>query len=189
MDKHSLALLQLQKHLPDFELVDFKNKLFKSDYLLKHFHCRKENGVIYGDSSKHTTDWTIELQRILIKCCRDNNCYPSYAYKDNLFKLNTFTLRETDEQFEYLIHSSNVHPNIILKEGLKIRYSLSYSKGFPPLIFLSSSNRTWIGKYQYKVKIHQKLYFDTNLNHQCRKGNDWFCVLQNIRPEDIALIQ
>lgn len=188
MDKHSLAYLRLKKHLSDFIEVDSKNKLFKSKILASQYvKYKRENSIIDGEKEFTLND--IETQRLLIKCCRPNQCYPAYCYKGELFTLNTFTLRETDEQFEYLIHSSNVPPNIILKEGLKIRYSLSYSKGFPPLIFLSSSNRTWIGKYQYKVKIHQKLYFDTNLNHQCRKGNDWFCVLQNIKSQDITLIQ
>ncbi len=44
-------------------------------------------------------------------------------------------------------------------------------------------------EYQYRVKIRQALYFDTNLNYQCRNGNDWFCVLQNIRPSDITFLQ
>ncbi len=187
MDKHSLAYLRLKKRLYDFVEVDVKKKLFRSKLLASQYAVHQGNNGIQ-DGEKEFTLWDIETQRMLIWCCRPNQCYPAFCYKEDLFKLRTFSLRETNERFEYLIHSSNVPPEIILKEGIKLRYSFSLCKGFPPLIFLSSPKRKWLDKYQYKVKIHQKLYFDTNLNHKCRKGNDWFCVLQNIKPNDITLL-
>lgn len=188
MEKHSLALLRLEKYLPDFELVDSKKKLFKSSILSNQYHYRDSNGWVNYDSESHRTDWDIETQRILIKCCRDNQCYPASCYSDNLFELRTFSLRESDEQFKYLYHCSDISPDIILNEGLKLRYSFALSKGFPPLIFLSTDRRSWSGKYKYRVELHQQLYFDTNLNHKCRKGNDWFCVLQNIKPKHVSLV-
>ena len=188
MDYHNLAYLRLSKHLSDFQQVDVKNKLFRSEILASQFaQSKPDNGIICAD--KEFTLWDIETQRLLIWCCRPNQCYPAFCYKEDLFNLRTFSLRETSEKFDYLVHSTNVPPEIILKEGIKLRYSFSLSKGFPPLIFLSSPRRNWLGKYQYKVKIRQKLYFDTNLNHKCKTGNDWFCVLQNIRPSDITFLQ
>lgn len=187
MDYHSLAYIRLSKHLPDFKQVDVKNKLFRSATLASQFaQIKPDRGII--DADKEFTLWDIEIQRLLIKCCRLNHCYPAFCYKEDLFKLRTFSIKKTFERFDYLVHSTNVPPEIILKEGIKLRYSFSLSKGFPPLIFLSSPRRKWLGEYQYRVKIRQALYFDTNLNYQCREGNDWFCVLQNIRPIDITFI-
>ncbi len=114
MGKHSIALLRLKKYLPDFELVDSKKKLFKSSILSNQFHCRNSNNELISDSEEHRTDWNIETQRLLIKCCRGNQCYPAFSYKDNLFELRTFSLRESDEQFKHLYHYSNISPDVIL---------------------------------------------------------------------------
>lgn len=189
MKNRDFAYKQLAYNLADFERVDAKKHLFKSAILASKFHCKNEYGKINSDAEKHKSDWDIETQRLLIKCCRPNNCYPAYCNEDNLFKLRTFTLTETDEQFKYLYHSSNTPPEIILNEGLKLRYSFNLLIGFPPLIFLSTDKRSWSGKYKYRVELHQSLYFDTNLNYQCRKGNDWFCVKQNIKPQHIVLVE
>lgn len=188
MDYHSLAYLRLAKYLPDFKQVDVKNKLFISVTLAAQFaQIKSDRGIV--DAEKEFTLWDIETQRLLIWCCRPNHCYPAFCYDKDLFELRTFSIKKTFERFDYLVHSTNVPPEIILKEGIKLRYSFSLSKGFPPLIFLSSPRRKWLGEYQYRVKIRQSLYFDTNLNYQCRNGNDWFCVLQNIRPSDITFLQ
>ena len=187
MDKHTLAYLRLKKHLSDFVEVDSNKKLFTSSILASQFAAiNVDNGFIDGD--KEFTLWDIETQRLLIWCCRTNQCYPAFCYKDNLFELRTFSLVETKKQFKYLYHCSSTPPNIILRDGLKLRYSFSLSKGFPPLIFLSTDKRNWSGDYKYKVEIHQKLYFDTNLNHKCRLGNDWFCVKNDISSKFITIV-
>lgn len=173
------AFNRLKKLVHDFEVINEAEKRFSSESLSNLFS--------YMQNGKHKTEWNIETERILIRACRENNCYPAHCYQDNMFKLKTFTLLETPEQFDYLYHSTNIPPEIILKEGIKLRYSFCLLKGFPPLIFLSHI-RKWIGDYTYKVKINQKVYFDTNLNHQCRTGNFWFCVKQNITPDKIELV-
>ena len=180
------AFHRLRKTIPDFIALNEKEKRFSSEILSNLFNYKKNN-VLNCNAEEHKTEWNIETERILIKACRENNCYPAHCYQDSVFKLKSFTLLETPEQFEYLYHSTNVPPEIILKEGIKLRYSFCLIKGFPPLIFLSHIRR-WSGDYTYKVKINQKVYFDTNLNHQCRTGNYWFCVKQNITPDKIELV-
>jgi len=177
MDKHSLAYLRLQKHLKDFVPSSKGGKYFESKFLTSFF-----------DKYTAKTTYSKEIERLLIKCCRDNQCYPAYCYDGSLFKLKTFTLEETPERFNYLYHKTDIPPEIILKEGIKVRYSFSLSKGFSPLVFLSNGEKNWHGKYTYKVKVSQKLYFNTNLNHKRRLGNSWFCVKQNIKPSEIELI-
>lgn len=180
MDKHSLAKKRLSRYLHDYE--EKEGKYFKSAYLSKHYIAGKKT------MDKDVTIHNIDIERLLIKCCRDNNCYPAWCYSDNLFKLVTFSLRPTDEKYLYLYHQTNIPPEIILKEGLKIRYSFSLSKGFPPLLFLANEPKWWYGEYTYKVRIKQQLYFDTNLNHKCRVGNNSFCVKNSIPAHLLEVI-
>lgn len=166
----------LKKHLKDFHIVCEETFKFDSNFLRKF--------VTYQNYHT-TTTWDITVQRILIKI-RMHNYYP--AFFGDFFKLRTFTLQETSEKFEYVYHQTNTPPEIVLKTGLNLRYSLSGYKGFNPLIFVSKTPNYWHGKYTYKIKLHQHLYFDTNLNWQRRLGHSAFCLLQNVRPNDISLI-
>jgi hypothetical protein len=166
----------LKKHIKDFHIICEKSFKFDSYFLRKY--------LIYKNYNTKTI-WDINVQRILIKI-RKHNFYP--AFYGDFFKLKTFTLNETSEKFDYVYHQTNTPPEVVLKQGLNLRYSFSGSKGFNPLIFVSKKPHYWHGEYTYKIKLRQKLYFDTNLNWQQRLGHSAFCLLQNIRPSDISLI-
>lgn len=165
----------LKKHLKDFTIVCEETFKFDSNFL-RSFVTFTNNGTI--------TNWDKKVQQILIKI-RKYNQYP--AFFGNFFKLKPFTLRQTSEKFEYVYHRTNTPPEIVLKHGLHLRYSLSCTKGFNPLVFVSKKPYYWLGKYIYKIKLRQSLYFDTNLNWQQRLGHSAFCLLQNVRNSDISL--
>lgn len=125
------------------------------------------------------------VKRVLRRILNTNYCVRC-LYPGDKFNLYRYTLMPTQEQFEYLYHCSNVGPDIILYKGLKPHYSLSSSKAHGPLIFLSRTG-TWSGKYRYKVKVKQPLYFDTNLNYLMKDGNNHFCVKKFIDSKLITL--
>lgn len=176
------ALQTLQKHIKDFQIIDAKTFKFCSKWLASF--CRKEISS-QGDVKDI---WDISVERVLVKI-RNKNCYPAIVDLENgIFRLNTFSLQKTNENFAVLYHQTNAQPLIILKHGLKLRYSFGFSKGFPPLIFLSkSANWSCGGEFCYKIVVKQPLYYDTNLNYKRYTGNNYFCVLQNIRAQDIEL--
>lgn len=167
----------ISKHLSDFKEVDADKFIFSSD-LFKSVCMFDDRGML----SKTIHD--IKIERILNKI-RFHNCYPAHV-RDNIFKLETFTLKESDDVHEYLYHSTDISPDLILREGIKIRYSFNCMKGFNPLVFLSTTG-FWCGKYVYRVRNRQKLFYDTNLNWKRRNGGKYFCALQNIKPCDITL--
>lgn len=177
-----LVFKKLQHHLPDFVCVDETNQTFTSESFKKSVQFVGDYGI--------KTIHNIENERIIIKCCRNFNWYPCYNRHDNTFSLNKFTLKPTQEKFKVLYHTTDIPPEIILKNGLKINHCFSICKGFPPLLFLSASNsKFWYGKYVYEVEVHQQIYYDTNLNWQCRNGGNWFCVLNAIKPKHIKLFK
>lgn len=129
-----------------------------------------------------------------VRClCTARNWYSNDS--GDKFTLYRYTLKPTQEQYEYLYHCSNVCPDVILTQshcsntsngGLKPHYNFSPTKAHGPLIFLSSDGH-WFGKYKYKVRVKQPLYFDTNLNHLMKEGNNNFCVKNFIDSNLITL--
>jgi hypothetical protein len=154
--------------------------------------CRKKNTAIEGKANHFFTNlfqgenYSIEIERTLRKLQRFNYCVGKIG--DNYF-LKRFSLEETNERFEYFYHWSNLPPEVVLNKGLSPRYNLSSNKPFGPLIFIGNTPNKWIGEYCYRIKIRQKVYYDTNLNWKRKEGHWAFCVKNKINAEDITLYQ
>ena len=130
------------------------------------------------------TTHSIYIERVLRRLLNTNYCVRClYNHKLSLYR---YTLKPTQEQYEYLYHSSNVSSDVILTQGLKPHYSLNSCKAHGPLIFLSTDG-SWPRKYKYKVRVKQPLYFDTNLNHLMKEGHYSFCVKNYIDSNLITL--
>jgi hypothetical protein len=95
-----------------------------------------------------------------------------------------FTLRESIRTPEFVYHSSDIAPSIIMAEGICRRYSLGV-KAFPPLVFVGTK-KCWKGKYTYKIKTSKQFYIDTNLDWQARDIRPYLCVKEDILPSEIV---
>jgi hypothetical protein len=171
MKDSDYAFRVLNYYIKDIEGTkeEFSSSTLKNLYNLK-------NGI---------TTQSLLVERVLRRVFNTNYCVRCLYPRDK-FCLYRYTLMPTQEQYEYLYHSSNVSPSVILTLGLKPHYSLNSCKAHSPLIFLSTDGG-WPGRYKYKVRVKQPLYFDTNLNHLMKKGNNNFCVKNFIDPNLITL--
>lgn len=131
------------------------------------------------------TTQSLLVERVLRRVLNTNYCVRCLYPRDK-FCLYRYTLKPTQEQYEYLYHCSNVSPDVILTQGLKPHYNFSPTKAHGPLIFLSTDG-SWPRKYKYQVKIKQPLYFDTNLNYLMKEGHHSFCVKNYIDSNLITL--
>jgi len=154
---------------------------------VKCFYSPTLEGLRSGSLNDFKTIHSLKVERVLRKLLDLDRCVSCNCFEKRSFRVERFTLKKTSEQFYYLYHCSSVPPSIILKEGLKVRYSLSFSKPHGPLIFLSTKDK-WPGKYTYRVGIKQSLYYDTNLNWKMKEGHHSFCVRNGISPKLIELI-
>jgi hypothetical protein len=102
---------------------------------------------------------------------------------DNTHGFYRFSSRDSIRTPEYLYHSTDVSPDIIMTEGIKRNYSLGV-KAFPPLVFVGTE-KCWKGKYTYKIKTSKKLYVDTNLDWQARDIKPYLCLKEDVSPSEI----
>jgi hypothetical protein len=172
------SLINIGKTFPEtrFLINDNKDIWFKNEFICSNI--REENYKIF------TLEQYSSLTALLNKISTYNYCIGTYPNNDNLCKLTKFTIQKSNRTPEFLYHQCDIPPEIILKEGIKINFSLSYTKPFPPLVFIGTEP-CWYGKYIYKIKTNKQLYIDTNIDWKRLDIRPHLCLNENITPEEI----
>ena len=173
------SLINIGKAFPETHFLinnNDKNIWFKNKYI--NLNIKEEGYKIY------TLNQYSSLSELLNKLSTYNYCIGAYPNILGLCKLTKFTLQESNRTPEFIYHQSDIPPEIILKEGINKKFSLSSTKPFPPLVFVGTEP-CWYGKYIYKIKTNKQLYIDTNMDWKRLDKRPHLCLNVNITPDEI----
>lgn len=173
------TIIVIGKEFPETEfLIDEKN--IKNVYFKNIFI----NNFIEFENYNSKTTQNEKISNLLNKISIFNNCISAYK-NDNLCKIERFTFQKSKRNPEFVYHQTNTPPEVILKSGIKKRYSLSPSKPFNPLVFIGTE-ACWYGKYTYKIKTNKQLYIDTNMDWRRLDKRPYLCLKDDIEPNEIV---